>query len=295
MSPTRKSLSARATEFLDDGDTSDGWEQQRHEDYDDENQDENFYEDDVDDDVELTPMDESPFVARRPKSLVNVLVNDDCVGIVVEEESEEEDATAAGGGGGGYDVVDDDDDDDDVDDMDEVDDVDDMDEVARAGNEALVLIYGHNVNLYTDVFQLPARCYSYSVIDPPPSPTSRSSSSTSMRRRRDLDESIERSYVELREQLTLALGCECYQREAAMVCGYNADAHHDLDPRTYLEIKFDALRRARDILLRDEDSRREYDEMLRRYGNETGGEEEEVKEEEEDAWSSDGQDRDEVK
>jgi hypothetical protein len=149
------------------------------------------------------------------------------------------------------------DDDDDLDDLVDGgdDDYDDDDEIARAGNEALLLVYGHNVNLYTDVFLLPPSSDRRSDI----SPAGRS---------HDLEESIEKSYEELTEQLSLALACGDYQWEAAVVCGYNDRSARDMDPGTFLEIKRDALRRAREILL-DDESRREYDEMLRKYGDET--------------------------
>jgi hypothetical protein len=90
----------------------------------------------------------------------------------------------------------------------------------------------------------------------------------------DLDESIERSYEEPREQLALALGCDAYRREAGMVCGYDPQGRLcDMDPGTSLGIKLDALLRVRDKLLRDEDSRRKYEKMLRRYGNASRGNE----------------------
>ncbi|KAL3780171.1 hypothetical protein ACHAW5_010529 [Stephanodiscus triporus] len=243
----RRSLSIRATQFLDDGDTSDGMinggSQRRRQ-----------QQPTKDDDVELATMDESP-VRQKPKSLVNVLVNDDCVGIVVEEEEEEEEEeepppspyplAVLRSMGSVSDREGEDEErghNEDNNDTDKGDDEGDKDdEMARAGNEALLLIYGHNVNLYTDVFQLPA----HSNFDL---------------------ESIERSHEDLMEQLTLALGCVSYQREAAIVCGYNGRSALDMDPRTYLEIKCDAIRRAREILLHDE-SRREYDEMLRRYSS----------------------------
>ena len=37
-----------------------------------------------------------------------------------------------------------------------VDSNDDKDKIVTVGNEALLFIYGHNVNLYTDVFELPS-------------------------------------------------------------------------------------------------------------------------------------------
>jgi len=277
----RRSLSVRATQVLDDGDTSDGqaihdvygssrrqrqrFRQRQRQQPPNENADDDDDNDDDDVDVDphsSTPFDESPVVKRKQaKSLVNVLVNDDCVGIVVEDDDDDDDDDygdddyAAGApemeGREGIDQGHNEDDDD-LDDGGDDDD-DDIDEIARAGNEALLLVYGHNANLYTDVFQLPPSGDRSNI--PPGHP-------------HDLESMIEKSYEELTEQLTLALACGDYQREAAVVCGYNNRSARDMDPVTYLEVKRDALRRAREILL-DDDCRREYDEMLRKYGDET--------------------------
>jgi len=310
------SLSKKAIQFLDDGDTSDG---HRTQEYDDDINDinNNVKEEvvvvgidatgNVDDDSDLVPMDESPIIrtnskrsksssSHRTRSLVNVLINDNCVGIVVNDtlSSDEENDNSINSCNYNNDdeyeneiktecnkdpaiVVDDnqqhsintydDDDDDDVDDNMTV-----TSEIINAGNEALLLIYGHNVNLYTDVFQLPSA---------PPVRTRRSRQYNS-----DDDDDIlstddelillaqiNQSYEEIYEQLQLALNCigTAYQREAAMVCGYT-DRFSTImknDPKMFLDIKVDAVRRARDILLHD-DSRNEYNEMLWKYSNSHG-------------------------
>ncbi|KAL9190068.1 hypothetical protein ACHAXT_007279 [Thalassiosira profunda] len=119
---------------------------------------------------------------------------------------------------------------------------DGVDESAKAGNEALLFVCGHNANLYR-LFDLPLGAHKL-----------------------DIDE----AHDEQLEQLDLAaeiMACDNAeaQRQAAVLVGMKK--HHGLgglSPRDFVEIKRDAVRRAYDILT-GEESRVEYDELLQEF------------------------------
>ena len=138
-------------------------------------------------------------------------------------------------------------------------DANEEDEIITAGNEALLFIYGHNVNLYTDIFHLPSSAYRqcnregnheiHSLL---------------------LLEQVNRSYNEQMHYLnqtnvTLAMQyfrCRHSINSSNKSNGKYAHVMNTMDPKTFLDIQKDALHRAYTILMHDE-SRNEYDELLR--------------------------------
>lgn len=125
----------------------------------------------------------------------------------------------------------------------------DADEIITAGNEALLFIYGHNVNLYTDVFQLPSHLNEVQSLL--------------------LLKHIDRSYKEQVHYLNhtdLSVAMAYFRRHHNnnnnKLNGKYAHFMKTMDPRTFLDIQKDALHRAYTILMHDE-SRNEYDELLR--------------------------------
>lgn len=148
------------------------------------------------------------------------------------------------------------------------------------GNEALVFTYGHNVNIYTDVFHIAH------------------TSST---------KEIHLTYTGLLKELEVAQSAlqqydddDEERRRYAQRLGMK-DSHFALGmhPRDFLDIKMDAVKRAYDILT-DKTSRKEYDDCLREFmeGFEDApvndvtyvSSEEEEEQEEEDDDSNDGSD-----
>lgn len=128
-------------------------------------------------------------------------------------------------------------------------DVEENDEVITAGNEALLFIYGHNVNLYTDVFQLPSHLNEVQSLL--------------------LLKHIDRSYKEQMHYLNhtdLSVAMAYFRRHHNnnnnKLNDKYAQVVNTMDPRTFLDIQKDALHRAYTILMHDE-SRNEYDELLR--------------------------------
>ena len=124
------------------------------------------------------------------------------------------------------------------------------------GNEALILVYGFNANLYEDVF----------VLNP--------NASTA---------DIKRSYQEQMSQLEHCLATEFTsdvpddeinaaltysQMQAALLCGMTSEHMEKMHPRNFVEVKMDALKRAFGIL-GDEQSRIEYDAVLLEYQEST--------------------------
>mmetsp|Transcript_20195 Transcript_20195/g.43892 ORF Transcript_20195/g.43892 Transcript_20195/m.43892 type:complete len:809 (-) Transcript_20195:209-2635(-) len=102
------------------------------------------------------------------------------------------------------------------------------DETIRAGNEALLFIYGENPNLYTNVFQLaPSACTN--------------------------SELIQTSYNNQMSRLSLAIECPDQEelKEAAVACGMKRE-HWFLHPKNFCEIKLDAVQRAYDIVMEKE-------------------------------------------
>ena len=142
-------------------------------------------------------------------------------------------------------------------------------EIAGVGNEALILVYGYNPNLYEDVFDLPPNA---SFQD------------------------IKQSYEEQRDQLDFSMATVFTsdvpddeingalnesQKQAAILCGMTSAHMEQMHPRNFLEVKMDALKRAFDIL-GDEQSRIEYDAVLMEFQESARGElQEEVVDEEE--------------
>ena len=124
------------------------------------------------------------------------------------------------------------------------------------GNEALILVYGFNANLYEDVF----------VLNP----------NSSIR-------DIKRSYQEQMSQLEHSLATEFTsdvpddeinaaltysQMQAAISCGMSSAHMEQMHPRNFMEVKMDALKRAFGIL-KDEQSRIEYDAVLLEFQEST--------------------------
>ncbi len=142
-------------------------------------------------------------------------------------------------------------------------------EIAGVGNEALILVYGYNPNLYEDVFGLLPDA---SLQD------------------------IKQSYEEQRGQLEFSMATVFTsdvpddeingalnesQKQAAILCGMTSAHMEQMHPRNFLEVKMDALKRAFDIL-GDEQSRIEYDAVLMEFQESARGElQEEVVDEEE--------------
>ena len=170
----------------------------------------------------------------------------------------------------------------------------DQDTYIQTGNEALLFIYGHNPNLYTSVFNIPP-----SSLQPDGTPKTTSSSidnidlldgggkQESVTYDADylvqLEDAIELSYNQQNQQLKKALSCPSnHISAAAMLCGYNdfknKKGSEYMNETMFLNIKLDALSRAYDIL-KEEDTREEYDNL---YRNSRGvnGEEGTVKTEE---------------
>jgi curved DNA-binding protein CbpA len=112
------------------------------------------------------------------------------------------------------------------------------------GNEALVFAYGHNVNLYEDVFSI--------------------ANTASI-------QEIHLTYTGLLKEIEVAQYAfqDCndqdVQKRHAMRLGMK-ETHFavGVHPRDFLDIKMDAVKRAYDILA-DKKSRREYDDCLREY------------------------------
>ena len=141
-------------------------------------------------------------------------------------------------------------------------------EIAGVGNEALILVYGYNPNLYEDVFDLPPNASFHE---------------------------IKQSYEEQRGQLEFSMATVFTsdvpddeingalnesQKQAAILCGMTSAHMEQFHPRNFMEIKMDALKRAFDIL-GDEQSRIEYDAVLMEFQESARGElQEEVVDEE---------------
>ncbi|KAL3776656.1 hypothetical protein ACHAWO_000426 [Cyclotella atomus] len=112
------------------------------------------------------------------------------------------------------------------------------------GNEALVFAYGHNVNLYEDVF---------SIANTAPI------------------QEIHLTYTGLLKEIEVAqyafrdYSHQDEEKQYVMRLGMK-DTHFmvGMHPRDFLNIKMDAVKRAYDILA-DKNSRREYDDCLREY------------------------------
>ncbi|KAK1745436.1 hypothetical protein QTG54_003360 [Skeletonema marinoi] len=122
-------------------------------------------------------------------------------------------------------------------------------EIAGVGNEALILVYGYNANLYEDVFAL--------------------SSNSSIR---DIKRSYQEQTSQLEQSLTTVFASDVpddeinaaltySQMQAAISCGMISAHMEQMHPRNFMEVKMDALKRAFDIL-KDEQSRIEYDAVL---------------------------------
>mmetsp|Transcript_28171 Transcript_28171/g.56676 ORF Transcript_28171/g.56676 Transcript_28171/m.56676 type:complete len:729 (+) Transcript_28171:106-2292(+) len=122
-------------------------------------------------------------------------------------------------------------------------------EIAGVGNEALILVYGYNANLYEDVFAL--------------------SSNSSIR---DIKRSYQEQTSQLEQSLTTLFTSDVpddeinaaltySQMQAAISCGMTSAHMEQMHPRNFMEVKMDALKRAFDIL-KDEQSRIEYDAVL---------------------------------
>ena len=113
------------------------------------------------------------------------------------------------------------------------------------GNEALVFAYGHNVNLYHDVFNIVG------------------TSST---------KEIYLTYMGLLKELEVAQNvfleyCDQDEVKKQYAVRLGMRSSHfavEMHPRDFLEIKIDAVKRAYDILA-DKQSRKEYDDCLREY------------------------------
>ncbi len=109
-------------------------------------------------------------------------------------------------------------------------------EVARPGDEALLFVYGANPDLRSDVFKLP------------PDSTFRD---------------VDGAHNELKEQIDLALGCPSqYPKEAAILFGMTAEHMAFLSPRSFVEIKRDAIARAYAMLLKEEEDARAKEEEV---------------------------------
>ena len=122
-------------------------------------------------------------------------------------------------------------------------------ELASLGNEALVLVYGYNSNLYEDVFALS-----------PKSPI------------QDIERSYEEQISQLKHTLATVFTSDVpddeingalseSQMQTAASCGMTPAHMEKMHPRNFVEVKMDALKRAFDIL-NDEQSRIEYDAVL---------------------------------
>ena len=127
---------------------------------------------------------------------------------------------------------------------------DDNSEDNKAGHEALIFVYGHNVNLYRDVFH--------------------TSESATM-------DDIEGSYFELLGQLKFAYGSFIRQNlynaldqsQLAKSCGMTtSQLAAGIHPQTFIEIKIDAINRAYEILANPK-SRCEYDGYLKEFVHES--------------------------
>lgn len=142
-------------------------------------------------------------------------------------------------------------------------------EMAVLGNEALILVYGYNPNLYEDVFALSPNA---SILD------------------------IKRSYQEQTSQLEHSLATvftsdlpddeinaalTYSQMQAAISCGMTSAHMEKMHPRNFVEVKMDALKRAFDIL-KDKQSRIEYDAVLLEFQESSRGKLTAVVEEDED-------------
>ena len=163
-----------------------------------------------------------------------------------------------------------------------------QDTYIQTGNEALLFIYGHNPNLYTSVFNIPP-----SSLQPDGTPKTTSSSidnidlvdgggkQESVTYDADylvqLEDAIELSYNQQCQQLKKALSCPSnHISAAAMLCGYNDFKNRKgseyMNETMFLNIKLDALTRAYDIL-KEEDTREEYDNLYRNSRGVNGEEE----------------------
>ena len=113
------------------------------------------------------------------------------------------------------------------------------------GNEALVFAYGHNVNLYRDVFSITDKSSTKEIY----------LTYMGLLKELEIAQNVFREYHdqdEVKKQYAVRLG---------MKPSHFAVGMH---PRDFLEIKTDAVKRAYDILA-DKKSRKEYDDCLREY------------------------------
>ncbi len=122
-------------------------------------------------------------------------------------------------------------------------------EMAALGNEALILVYGYNPNLYEDVFVLPPNSSNLDIQRSYQEQTSQLEHSLATVFTSDLPDD------EINATLTYS------QMQAAISCGMTSAHMEKMHPRNFMEVKMDALKRAFDIL-KDEQSRIEYDAVL---------------------------------
>lgn len=175
----------------------------------------------------------------------------------------------------------------------------DDDEVITAGNEALIFIYGHNINLYTDVFHLSRRHYIPVMANKQRNDKSHlislpgltvgsdnderhDNSNSSIKKANDLTlllERIDRSYKEQMRYLNhtnVRMAADYFhRRNNRLDNGKYSTIINTMDPKTFLDIQRDAVMRAYDILTNDE-SRNEYDELLTLHHQEMLAEEDVV-------------------
>lgn len=122
-------------------------------------------------------------------------------------------------------------------------------EMAALGNEALILVYGYNPNLYEDVFALSPNSSIQDIKRSYQEQTSQLEHSLATVFTSDLP------HDEINAALTYS------QMQAAISCGMTSAHMEQMHPRNFVEVKMDALKRAFDIL-KDEQSRIEYDAVL---------------------------------
>ncbi|EED96717.1 predicted protein [Thalassiosira pseudonana CCMP1335] len=120
------------------------------------------------------------------------------------------------------------------------------DGLEEVGHEALLFVYGHNVNIYSDVFSIPPSSSAWE---------------------------IHQSYQKLLQKLEFALNAfsrdsdvnDKFQTQSALLWGMKpSQLAAGMHPRIFIEIKIDAVKRAYQILA-DSSSRQEYDFFLREH------------------------------
>ena len=107
-------------------------------------------------------------------------------------------------------------------------------EIAVLGNEALILVYGYNPNLYEDVFALSPNSSIQDIKRSYQEQTSQLEHSLATVFTSDLPDD------EINAALTYS------QMQAAISCGMTSAHMEQMHPRNFVEVKMDALKRAFD-------------------------------------------------